>query len=812
MRYYLLSLLVVIGNTLIAQDSDFVHRMQKKGRDEALRNIEVYNRGKIAVHQREVFESSKRLNQTIRIFLKEGLDTMDINKMLERTVSSIDVVKDGITSNIGTNQTQRNLAVSSTILQEVTRKLGREKKYLDDYVASLLDFRVKIDSLQGDSLVYSYSSDSLEIINYMKKLALVVRELNPVDSELNKLLTTAQALQLKVDMAVDDVRSLYEDIDIYSSSLADNNTNKELPYLWEEPAVSRTYGEIFRLSFAKEFMGLRYYVEENGVYVFILLVLGGACFLFLRVLKRQVDRIDPADPGLSGPVTDFAGRFVVRYPMLSAILLTVCIFQFIFPDPPFIFYFILWLIAAICLLSIMSKFVTGYWRQFWIVIGSLFILSGIDDMVLQTSRAERWVTAFLSLAGLIYAAMIHFGKHKRELKERKIVYFINFVFICELLALILNGWGRFNLSKTFMVCGYSGVIIAILFLWVIRLVNEGLTLALAVYKRPDRRSFFINFNRVGNKVHPAFYVVLVIGWIFLVGKNFYALKKIYDSLIDVLMQSRSVGDYKFSIMGMLEFFLILVFSVLLSRLVSIFTSEPSGTPKEGEGKRFKLGSYILLVRIFIICLGFFFAFAAAGISLDKITILFGALGVGIGLGLQGLVTNLVSGLILSFERPVNVGDLIELNGRMGTMRSIGFRSSIIASDDGSCIIIPNGELLSQQMVNWTMGKNLKRNNFTLTVAFGSDLEKVKALIKRLIGEDENILHYPAAEVFLKDFNQGDIDVEVVFWPKHISLSKSVKSSLIEKIDALFKKEGIVIPLPQQELYIHTAGKGSNDLP
>ncbi len=82
----------------------------------------------------------------------------------------------------------------------------------------------------------------------------------------------------------------------------------------------------------------------------------------------------------------------------------------------------------------------------------------------------------------------------------------------------------------------------------------------------------------------------------------------------------------------------------------------------------------------------------------------GALGVGIGLGLQGLVTNLISGLILSFERPVNVGDLIEIGGRTGTMKSIGFRSSVITGIDGSCIIIPNSELLSQQMMNWTWDK------------------------------------------------------------------------------------------------------------
>ncbi len=140
-----------------------------------------------------------------------------------------------------------------------------------------------------------------------------------------------------------------------------------------------------------------------------------------------------------------------------------------------------------------------------------------------------------------------------------------------------------------------------------------------------------------------FYVVLVIGWLFLVGQNFYVLNKIYDSLTDWVTAQRSVGDYKFSILGLLEFFLILFCSMLLSKLVSIFASEPVGTHKGKEDKKFKMGGYILVVRILIICVGLFIAFAAAGISLNKVTILFGALGVGIGLGLQGLVTNLISG-------------------------------------------------------------------------------------------------------------------------------------------------------------------------
>ena len=177
-------------------------------------------------------------------------------------------------------------------------------------------------------------------------------------------------------------------------------------------------------------------------------------------------------------------------------------------------------------------------------------------------------------------------------------------------------------------------------------------------------------------------------------------------------------------------------------------------------------------------MGLFFAFAAAGIALDKITVIFGALGAGVGLGLQGLVNNLVSGLMLSFERPVNVGDLIEINGKTATMKSIGFRSSIVTSSDGACVVIPNGELLNQHLINWTMGQHLKRISFIVPVAYNTDLKKVKTLIMGILDADDRILRSPAFDVRICGFNNSSVDVEVIFWPKHISLARIIKSDII----------------------------------
>jgi small-conductance mechanosensitive channel len=218
----------------------------------------------------------------------------------------------------------------------------------------------------------------------------------------------------------------------------------------------------------------------------------------------------------------------------------------------------------------------------------------------------------------------------------------------------------------------------------------------------------------------------------------------------------------------------------------------------------------LLLRIFVICLGLYLAFAAAGIPLDRLTIILGALGVGIGLGLQGLVHNLVSGLIIAFEKPVNVGDIIEIDNKLGTMKSIGFRSSVIIMPDGANIVMPNGDLLGMRLVNWTMGKNLRRLNIEVGVAYGTDIEKVKKILLDIVENDNQVLKNPPPVVIAKEFGDSAIQFELLVWAPHIRYSLTLKSEIISKIDKAFKEEGIVIPFPQQDVYIRNISAKENE--
>jgi potassium efflux system protein len=122
------------------------------------------------------------------------------------------------------------------------------------------------------------------------------------------------------------------------------------------------------------------------------------------------------------------------------------------------------------------------------------------------------------------------------------------------------------------------------------------------------------------------------------------------------------------------------------------------------------------------------------------------------------------------------------------------------------LIIPNGDLLSQHLVNWTMGKNTKQLSITVVVAYGTDLEKVKELLNSILNGEESILKYPPSQVIPKKFSPSGIDIELLFWVRHIRESGTITGKIITQINNEFKTAGIVIPFPQQDLHIRSIAK------
>lgn len=780
----------VLKDSVNSVKSDFPSRAKRLIKTVAEKSKKKYEDQTIALGQLKTLDLMEKEIQAAKLFMKSELDTSSVSAEIAKARVSFAVVRQGTFVEKGQIYTHRNLTVSAAILTQLLRDLSERKNHIDRMAKTIVTHRYRLDSLSSDSLLYTLAADSTAIMAYMNKLMISNLSIKPADSLIDKSISTLQTMQSALDPLVFELNLALEGLESEKQKLSKMLFVRELPNLWESAHLN-PFMHTMRLSYAKQKMVLEFYLTNYAVHFLIMFLALIVSTVFLYSLRSRYHERFSAEETTEN-------TRVLATPFPASVLIVISFFQFIFIDPPFIISVLFWLVSIVSLTLIFRGYVSQYWMRFWLIMAGLFLLVCLDNMILQASNVERWLIFAFSGAGLVYAVQILKGDQQGALKENYIIYAIRFLAISEFLALGFNIIGRYNLSKTLMVGGYVGLIIAILFLWAVRMIDEALRIANSVYRTPDRKLFYVNFEKLGNRAPTVLYVLLCLGWLILVCRNYFEFKHVISPFNLYITEPRSIGDYEFTIHDLLLFVGISCCSVLLSRVVSFFAADSSDQPNKTASIA---ANWLLLIRIVIITSGILLAFAASGIAFDRLTIIIGALGVGIGLGLQNLVTNLVSGLIIAFERPVSVGDQVEVNGKFGTMRSVGFRSSVILLADGACMIVPNGDLLSQQLINWTIGKNKRRQVLRVGVSYGTDLLVAKNVLLQSITGNEGIMSHPQPSVFAREFASNAIVFEIIFWVHNLDQSAFVQDQVVREIDSLFKRNGIVIPFSQQDTNI-----------
>jgi small-conductance mechanosensitive channel len=215
-------------------------------------------------------------------------------------------------------------------------------------------------------------------------------------------------------------------------------------------------------------------------------------------------------------------------------------------------------------------------------------------------------------------------------------------------------------------------------------------------------------------------------------------------------------------------------------------------------------SYVIFVMAFIVML------ESLGI---KMTLLWGgaaALLVGIGLGLQQTFNDLISGIILLFERTVEVGSVLEISGMVGTVRKIGIRTSIIETRDNLAVIVPNSQLIVDQVINWSHNDDKARFNVSVGVAYGSDTQKVKELLLKVAHEHPDALKSPVPFVRFVSFGEYSLGMELHFWSSKLIPIENIKSDLRFAIDRSFRENDIRIPYPQRDIWMKNFPQSEED--
>jgi small-conductance mechanosensitive channel len=217
------------------------------------------------------------------------------------------------------------------------------------------------------------------------------------------------------------------------------------------------------------------------------------------------------------------------------------------------------------------------------------------------------------------------------------------------------------------------------------------------------------------------------------------------------------------------------------------------------GTRKSIGT---MVKYFLILAGIFSILQTNGLDLSAFGILAGAVGVGIGFGLQNITNNFISGLIILFEQPIKEGDRIEVGDVSGDVIKISARSTMIVTNDNISIIVPNSQFIDSQVINWSHNDRNIRFNFPVGVSYKEDPQKIKKILLEVAKNNSGVLNLPEPDVLFDEFGDSSLNFSLRVWTsEYINRPKVLKSQLYYEIFRIFKEEGIEIPFPQRDLHL-----------
>jgi len=206
----------------------------------------------------------------------------------------------------------------------------------------------------------------------------------------------------------------------------------------------------------------------------------------------------------------------------------------------------------------------------------------------------------------------------------------------------------------------------------------------------------------------------------------------------------------------------------------------------------------------VLVVGVLIVLENTGIHLGALAVFAGAVGVGVGFGLQNIASNFISGLVILAERPITIGDRVEVAGITGQVQQIRARSTVIRTNDNIMMIVPNTKFIDSPVTNWTYGDPRVRFRIPVGVAYGSDIAKVREALLAAGRENPNTLKDPAPSVFLEKFGDSSIDFQLVVWSSEMSARPSrYRSDLNFAIEQKFREAGIELPFPQRDLHIRS---------
>lgn len=427
---------------------------------------------------------------------------------------------------------------------------------------------------------------------------------------------------------------------------------------------------------------------------------------------------------------------------------------------------------------------------YWFALVILFIADTLTYLLIEPT----WIARVWMLAIHVAIFVFSYGFYKQLTQQTPYYKWIKRAILTGMtlmvLAVICNLFGRFSLSG---ILGLSGIFaitqVLILPIFIDTIIEIIVVQLLSSRLRKGVQSPF-DCSVVGNKIRKPLIWVSVILWVIMLTSNLNIYHEISNYTVESLTAMRKIGSISFEWISVLLFFVIIWSAHILQRILIYIFGETGSESEDVTTVTKSQHSRLLITRLLILIAGYFIAIAASGLPIDKLTFLLGALGVGIGLGLQSIVNNFVSGIILIFDGTLKIGDEIEVNGQAGRVKEIGLRASTLHTAEGAEVIIPNGSILSQNIVNWTFSNDQKRVTLTFNL-MGKELDAnmVNEVINTTIGNIANIITKRAPVILYTKVTSESLSLTVRCWST-IGNVDQVKSEAMLQLSAAFTAKNI----------------------
>lgn len=720
-----------------------------------------------------------------------GIDTAYKHDQLMRMNKDLDLITSDFASHGAVMRIRSLDDVKAKLLQMKTdvEKWRTSVRKQNDLLAANY---YSIEQLKVDSIWRQIRNDSTMWVIYEKEFNSLQENVINTEKQYQEVLKRSVSAENNINNINFRISNLLLGVEKELAQRSAALFQQSHPPFWK--INSNTYkegiGEVFMNTLKQNLESLKFYGKNAYIRVIlfriILLLITLLPIWYFKKHKKEFAKDNPNQPF----------KFVHKYTGASTSSFVLVMAPIIFINSPHIFTEVILVTLSITTTMIFLKEQPNLKRSWFYALLGIYIVLKAMNLMVSVTFFGRWVWC-LSLVGLIPLYYVFRAINQTSIANKWLFRVILVItFILYILGWFLNFTGHYPLGRILLLAGLEQFFLAIILYVAIYSLIDFFAILANMYNRRNTGTT-IRVDIIYNKLLNLVRFLALIFWFNQFLHNINAMDFLRHNLFNLLNQQINIAGYSYAPGSILIFFTTLFITFYISSMLDGLFLDEKRTEESTD--KTSLASIVIILRLFIIAAGFILGMLIAGIPMNNLNLFVGALGVGIGFGMQSFFANLISGIIIAFEKPLYVGDIVELeDGTRGRVTDIGLRSTTVDTADGAEYIIPNNEMIGKVLKNWTLSSKLFKLQVEFNVDHDNDPEAVQKIALTTAQQIREIMPKPAPAVQFLNIRSNGLQFEISCWVKSIAEAKKVKSLLLTSLHKELMAAGVKYPKPTQD--------------